>query len=69
MRNLDKSVLRRRYLNEEMELEMTNSVGREFHTHLMRFEEKWTSQLFSQLSKAKIWTAFYYNDCVFHSMK
>ena len=32
MRNLDRSVFRRRYLNEEMELDMTKSVGRKFHT-------------------------------------
>ena len=45
MRNLDRSVFRRRYLNEEMELDMTNSVGWEFHTDMMRFEKKWSTSI------------------------
>ena len=44
MRNLERSVFRRRYLNE-VELDVTNSVGREFHTDMMGFEKKWLHTL------------------------
>ena len=42
MRNLERSVFRRRYLNEEVEFDMSNSVGRKFHTDMMRFEKSGT---------------------------
>ena len=45
MRNLERSVFRRWYLNEAVELDMTNSVGREFYTDMMRFEKKWLRTL------------------------
>ena len=46
MKNWESSVVRRWYLNEEViELDMTNSGGREFHTDMIRFEKKWLRTL------------------------